>query len=666
VSKVTLNFTKSAKAENKNITISKVTLMNGADRVGLFEAIPPPVGYTVEKSCTGFERSDALGTANDAIPNTITGFRCVPVDTFYTYENLAGKDKSHATYFELEASVGGSAKTCKVYLAEDPKSVNDTVWDVKRNYWYDVHLDIIDPGFDSVKLTIISSPWNMADTQKVVIGDAGYEVDSTALPLKLVKNYTSADQAKDAEMLAIDKHSRGASWINLVVTDGTPWELVLPQGVIASADSGKHWTTAGSNLTGTGNDVKHRVYVYRPYVENAEPASGFSFYLYVDGQRMRGFVVQPRDTMPIPTNCYILRPQLTGVPSNETHAYIPLEGVYRYWEDCLLANGDTIPAGNVTAELLWADRAGVVQNVSVPPNVATKREKAYILAEAGAVQGNAVIAMKVNGTIYWSFHLWVTEYNPYEAAGQKLYTATKNIFMDRNLGALVNKDDAAGEVRGLYYQFGRKDPFPRTPDWAAGNSYMNGVNITVASAPAAVTVLRPLVAIPAMLKAPMTFYTSSSWPFLTENAYLWSTYGGNKTAFDPCPEGWRIPEQTASGSTNSPWKDLTDATFPLISTLPQRGRSHPDVGHYPFSGYMTGSGVTSAVTHSYYWTSLSTSGTSAEGLGIDNTSSVSSNSPIDIDRGVSVRCVADLQYLRSASGGGLFGSGAANMIDQIK
>jgi hypothetical protein len=673
VAKVTLHFTKSGLAAPKDIVIKKVTLHNGADRVGLFETpAPNPAEYDIQTECATFNSYDgtaAVGTLPEK--NSVTPVYCIPLDTFYTYENLADRDKSRATWFELDADVGGVSRKGTVYLAQNELSATDTVWNVIRNYWYDVYVDIIDPGFDSVKITVKSSPWHLADTQKVIVG-GGYEVMNMASPLKLVKNYTANEMNTDEKIAMVEQHTKGASWIDLRVANGSSWALDFEAGrpenvgAVMSLDSGA-WTT-GLSGTSTSDEPVHRIYIYRPYVENAEPTSGPTFSLTVSGVRVRDFVVQPRDTTPIPTNCYILRPALTGAPTNKTHAYIPLEGVYRYWEDYLLANGAAIPDGTVSAELLWQDSLGVINPSTIRVLNANRRDSAYIYAEAGAVQGNAVIAMKVGGVIYWSFHLWVTEYNPYEAAGQKYYGSgtIKNVFMDRNLGALSNKPDAEGDARGLYYQFGRKDPFPRGKDWGNVFKWFNGSGVSLGTSLTVVTSLspstdvRPLAAIPEVLRNPTTFYHLAPWPLSLENDSLWDTHGGNKTAFDPCPEGWRVPPQRGSGTSDSPWGPFTT---PAILA---NGATHAQLGYFPFSGYLSSGSITNVLTQGYFWTSYKGDALNVNATGLHLSSGGVNLVPqIAKHYGVSVRCIVDTRYLITVQGGGLFGNSAGEMPQEI-
>ncbi|MDR1524842.1 MAG: hypothetical protein LBS79_06260, partial [Tannerella sp.] len=462
VAKVKIFVKKSGDALSHHLWLKTVTLHQGADRVStLYNLLGDPnvITYNLDSVSTNFD------PATRVIPNS--GY-CQVLDTFYTYETLASRDKSKAVYFDFEVEVNAAAniRKCRVYLAEDALSATDTVYNVYRNHWYNVYVDIVKPGLDSVYVKVIASPWNVADTIRIIEG-AGFETQQ-ASPFKLVKYYDTDDLTKDPTIAAIDKHSKGASWINVKVTENTNWELNFTSSgggnanSILSADTGKHWS---SSLSGTGTNEWQRIYIYRPYVENNEPKEGPSVTLKVGGQNVRTFTVHPRDSLIFPTNSYLLRPyNFSGLGRSET--FIPLNHVYDFWEDFLLVNGDTIPGGSTpTVDLSWQDNPGTTIQGSPAIINATDRRNSYIRAEAGPAQGNVILDFKVNGTVYWSFHIWNTEYSPYELAGQLLYktsasTPVKNFFMDRNLGAMDTLYTPSGSAQGLNYQFGRKDPFP--------------------------------------------------------------------------------------------------------------------------------------------------------------------------------------------------------------
>jgi len=681
--KVTMSFTKSGDAALHNITLQQVIMYKGANKVFLLDRpSSDDIIYGLSTTKNSFTPTGVVSLSPSYVNLS---------DTIYTYASDCGHDTTKAVRFEIKAAINSASniRTAKFFLAEYEQSSGDTVYDIRRNYWYDVRVNIKDPGMDSLYITVTASPWNVADVIPDTLGSGGEF--KTATPFKLVKSYTSADldnfaPNSNAKFAAIDKHTKGASWVKVKATNGTQWSIELKggtadprnQGVMASTDGGFNWIALSNttHITGTGNNNEQTVYIYRPYREDNEPKLGPALIAKVGnpGQYKHDLIIQPRDTTPIPTNSYVLRPRLSGgAKENETRAYIPLAGVYKYWEDYLLNNGDSIFNGPITATVSWKDRSGdVIKSASVIND--NKRDSAYLLVEAGTLQGNAVVNMIVNSQVYWSFHIWVTEYNPYEAAGQKLYNMTvspytKTVFMDRNLGALTNVNETNGESRGLYYQFGRKDPFPRGNNWTNTFIIYNQSNGTMSFSSsgtlAAVSTLRPKSAINTSIINNRVFYTTAgtSWPLSVEDINLWSTPGGHKTAFDPCPEGWRIPKQATPGAS-SPWNGLTTTNLSAIGYT--NGRYYSETGYYPFSGYINGSSITGEKTSAYYWSSWPGTNTSINATGLNiTTSAVNFNPDIRKDNGASVRCVVDRDYLFK-NNGGLFGKETGILINNTQ
>jgi len=675
VAKIKVFVNKGSTAATHNLFLHEVTLNNGAETVALLQKDPSTVvSYGLDSVSTNF---NPIYSSTQNIPTVASGNWCQVLDTFYVNEALIGNDKNKAVYFDLEVGVNipTNFRHAKIYLAEDVRSPGDTVYDIKRNYWYNVYITINDAGLDSIYLTVNACPWNVADTQKDTVG-GGFSVE-TAKPFKLVKNYDAIDKTFAPNKLAIDRHTKGASWIDLTVTSGTSWSLAfksgapgnpVPSDLIMSQDGGSNWF---SSLSGTGTDLPNRIYFYRLYKENAEPTAGPTVTLTVGGTAVRELIIAPRDTAPIPTNCYILRPQLVTSPgpNNESRAYIPLAGVYRQWEDYLLDNGDSIPNGTITADIVWQDRSGNVLKSAPSVINANKRDSAYLYVEAGSVQGNAVVAMKVGGVIYWSFHIWVTEYNPYEPAGEIFYIPSNNVFMDRNLGALTNYYEANGEARGLFYQWGRKDPFPRGAAWTNNMSYyISGApqtTVTTTTTLTAATVLRPKIAIPASIKEPLKFIIApAAWPLYQEDTVLWNTRGGKKTAYDPCPEGWRIPIQVSGSSSDSPWQGVVTFSDGLPTYL--NGGYYPLLGYYPYSGYLDGGSINNTTNQTFYPSSWKGSGASdVTGMRLGPAGAVSLTATSSKSYGLPVRCVVDKDYLINSEGRSLFGSNAGTLEEEL-
>lgn len=161
--------------------------------------------------------------------------------------------------------------------------------------------------------------------------------------------------------------------------------------------------------------------------------------------------------------------------------------------------------------------------------------------EAG-ISGNALIgAYDEAGYMLWSWHIWVTPYagivndNETNVLVGTLHSYNNQEWMDRNLGALNTLTTAVPE---LMYQWGRKDPFLKDKMYTAdGSSFSFSTNAI------------PVDPFLSSIKAPTTFYTRS-------NAGSWYGDAGQieglwqdniKTVFDPCPYGWRVPQ---NGSWN--------------------------------------------------------------------------------------------------------------------
>lgn len=171
-------------------------------------------------------------------------------------------------------------------------------------------------------------------------------------------------------------------------------------------------------------------------------------------------------------------------------------------------------------------------------------------------EGNAVIAAKdANGTILWSWHIWLTD-QPEE----QVYFNGAGTMMDRNLGAISATPGDVGTL-GLMYQWGRKDPFlgamsvsskmyaESTSDWPPivdSDSSTGTIEYSTAN--------------------PMTLIYSATgdWCY-SESGFTdssrWTTSDKLKSVYDPCPSGWRVPD----GGENGVWAKAVGATTSSFS-----------------------------------------------------------------------------------------------------
>lgn len=252
----------------------------------------------------------------------------------------------------------------------------------------------------------------------------------------------------------------------------------------------------------------------------------------------------------------------------------------------------------------------------------------YISFKASGAKGNAVIALKVNDRIAWSWHIWATDEVGTGAA------AAGHTVMDRNLGATSTEIGNVASY-GLYYQWGRKDPFigansagahvkgesETTAFSTKTASYVsNGVNFSVI----ANNDTSIIDCIKYATNNPMTFIghitaVNNSGPMTWFNdefskfADIWGGESGEKSEYDPCPAGYRIPvnaDQTWSGysQTSFTYTELgaTDkasgVTYPLTGFRNNKTACITWLGAYLFipSAKMTAAGKGTALYTIYY------------------------------------------------------------------
>lgn len=176
--------------------------------------------------------------------------------------------------------------------------------------------------------------------------------------------------------------------------------------------------------------------------------------------------------------------------------------------------------------------------------------------------GNGLIAAyDKNGTVLWSWHLWVTDYNPDPHGNASVlddenkrkqkytYRGDKDWLpmMDRNIGAQKGfvgfpKDELErSRANGLGYSHGRKDPSPGS----FSKKKLNKVTVTEGVVDGLLNMYGPdgYTVISRDMKASgaqnelWTFTNILGW------GYCQTTYwsGNEKTFYDPSPQGWRVP-----------------------------------------------------------------------------------------------------------------------------
>lgn len=466
------------------------------------------------------------------------------------------------------------------YTVPDPQEINVSYGPTNRNY--DMAMTLYSgegikgftPAATSNAATIVVDPSSILHDSPLLEDDPFYERGS-------ILRFTAYDQAGTstiskqvvirqinyAAVVAItqDYYFQGASY-SIVIKSNTPWRAVF------ESDGNTFENISGDSQTSTAHKsmtlkfkIKDNAAVDQTAILRVESPEG-----KFPTQRYR---IHIQDALP---NAYFL------TPGSATPLEIPVRKAYRVWRydrNLYADDGRTLDdlAGACTAELVWQDVAGLISDVAYVGSGAD----AKIKVTAGTGTGNAVVALKIGGEIYWSWHVWVTD----ETAIPVIPTGSKNL-MDRHLGAINNIPGDVGFM-GLYYQYGRKDPFP-APKYFGYGTIKDLYPLTGSTPLVDGYKSLPAFATPSIDKAIHNpnihyygAYGTTNWYALLEDARagLWDYT--IKTDYDPCPEGWRVMTYDALSS------------FPAGLTSVSKNLNYG--GHdWPRQGYHNATGASNA------------------------------------------------------------------------
>lgn len=375
------------------------------------------------------------------------------------------------------------------------------------------------------------------------------------------------------------------------------------------------------------------------------------------------------------SNCYILTPS-----SEDKVFYIPIQDrINTFWGNngyeynrSYMIRGST--HRDIETQILWTDALSIdgftAEIVSSGYENSSDRVAMKVTLPENADHGNIVVAVVNEGVVLWSWHFWITDYFPYNCypseKADDWFTPENGVgdvskfggsmwdeggayqtkyVMDRNVGAIGNEYISDFGAGTLFYQFGRKDPFPGngarfvsyTDDYGTtqdGNSfisdeYLSDSDMTISSS----------------VNQPMLYCISSDWSENSGSQYAYDENNPNvwndplvkystsasetKSIFDPSPFGWKIPNYNA-------WVDLdnvSETIYNFIWNDNYKGRFYKPnstenniagpnnyVSFFPASGYMqTVSGSTyNSGYYGVYWSSTPNEGSTGRTMLIGN------------------------------------------------
>lgn len=259
----------------------------------------------------------------------------------------------------------------------------------------------------------------------------------------------------------------------------------------------------------------------------------------------------------------------------------------------------------VVADWLWMSETGdLISDV--------RYVDGYVYFKAGAKKGNAVVAgFTSKDVISWSWHIWLTD-DPRTNLHYGMNTNWQ--ILDRNLGATSTAVDDYKSY-GLYYQWGRKDPFV-----GANNA---GTKVKKEEANAFTTATAAYVINPVLnidfsqirnsrvpsggeidwsIANPMAYsyyhadsdvngsgqnwWNSTYADFIGLWGYAGEKVAVNKTSYDPCPAGYAVPP-----FANTVYSGIAAANIAVPAGSSTYGFNFTGAGesaYYPAAGFRQG------------------------------------------------------------------------------
>lgn len=287
------------------------------------------------------------------------------------------------------------------------------------------------------------------------------------------------------------------------------------------------------------------------------------------------------------SNCYILNPAseqrtfLIPVKNRLDEFWTPENGYVTKEE----ADGIYTKDAAWTTDIMWYDGAtteGLEFN-PIDTDDDNILDAMQVLLPANFNRGNVAVAVKQGANIVWSWHFWITDYNPDTTPqddglhdGHSFTVSNGKVFkyggsawesglysqdvyaMDRAIGVQSLEFSDNYQFTALSYQFGRKDPFPTKNVTYTSKEYGDvgesdpvKREFTTYNFVEAVNKPTYLIGEPKRQDGYQYWYTNSVSEFEKLEPSIWFDYNLKtdskiqKSIFDPSPLGWQVPQSFA-------------------------------------------------------------------------------------------------------------------------
>jgi hypothetical protein len=472
----------------------------------------------------------------------------VPVNTTTDklYYPIDGAPVSFVAYYPYSSGATSTNKITFDFTSQDTQAKKEA----KNFLWGEMDPDPDKTGialkfshkFSKIRMTVIKGSGGPSLTDLSV-------VQLTKMP-KTATVYLSKLAQKQTGDITVSNSSSNATTITSYVYGKSETKATV-EAIVAPHTGTGNFTSRTFTFAAGDKTFTHKL---DPSVTfEAGKVYEYTFTLEVQDIHMPGGGV---------SNCYMVGAGVTFE--------IPVSLAYTYENgnptDVLRIGGEY--KGEFTTEVVWSDYSGLIQSHKVGSGTgnATMVE-VQIKSGSSSVTGNAVVAIKnSSGVIVWSWHIWVTDY-----AGNATFPNTNKIgkrfvFMDRHLGA-TKASTGKGLGTGLFYQWGRKDPFPATG------------SVTATTIDASTGTLKYAIQHPGefLIGERSLHYTNSNLTVWGHSTDLLAP----KTIYDPCPTGWRVPVNSNDSNDTSPWYGFSSSSW-------DEGYTFATNAKYPASGFRAG------------------------------------------------------------------------------
>lgn len=407
-----------------------------------------------------------------------------------------------------------------------------------------------------------------------------YDIQNNGLRIKSIKSVSKdgiaigGSAVVDGESGAVAEYEGDMDFV----------EMVLDEAVDITSNGWTSWSTHPSSIF---EDSAKAFVIYVPcgnYPAGFDiiltDADGRSYSFETGPVEIRPGIIERLQYMPLTTyygteNCICVAPGTTSVEVDVTPYYTFKRNFCRDARKVISAE-DIVSSAHVVWQQEYGCQITDIMTTGQSGKVVTAGAALTLSKETDGRQtltvpltgsaGNALVAISdAAGAVLWSFHIWVTDVYDIPCNTE---TGGQYVLMDRNLGATSANDKSQTTEQlirnsfGLFYQWGRKDPFPRL---VHRESRVASASEYRAELPFTSSVLRKdrtVASISYTIRNPhhriylenesgcnwLLSYIGELWGFhysvgdmgrlVAENQLR----NGVKTVYDPCPEGYRVAD----------------------------------------------------------------------------------------------------------------------------